>query len=381
MKNIFFFLFFLSVTVLTGQNNTFRFSDSLRISLVTGSAGNNLYTKFGHSTVRVIDYKNGLDVAFNYGTFDFDAPGFYLNFLRGKLNYFLSIDRMDQVKRYYTYYQRSLIDQEILLDPSERQVVAQFLQNNYLPENRFYLYDFFYDNCATRIRDILETEVEGFSYEKEIKIESYTFRQMLDLYVGDLYWTDFGMDLILGYPTDKVTDVREQMFLPDYLAQNLTQYAKKDGKPLLATPQPINQVTPIVQQSSAVLSPLVIMSFLFILSVVLTFFAQEKIRKWFDRVFFMVLGLMGCIMLFMWFGTDHWTTTKNLNVMWANPLFLLLPFLKNNKWIIYLGLAGVAVVLLGWAILPQQFHIAFLPILLTSGIRLVDRSGLPKLRK
>ncbi|MEM9888222.1 MAG: DUF4105 domain-containing protein, partial [Bacteroidota bacterium] len=380
-RNILFLFFFFFYSLLLGQGNALRFSDSLRISLITGSPGTDLYAQFGHSVIRVVDYKYGTDLSFNYGTFDFDTPNFYWKFLRGKLNYTLSVSRTKAMIAHYTRDKRQLLEQEILLSQREEEAVAAFLKENYLPQNRLYLYDFFYDNCATRIRDILEKEVKEFEYTAASEIESYTFRQMLDLYIGKGSWTDFGMDLILGYPTDQLTDVRDQMFLPEYLAQNLKQHARKEGKILLGDPKPLNQVAVVAQKLNVLTSPMTVMSLIFIVGALLTFFANEKVKIWFDRLLFPILGLAGCLMLFLWFGTDHWTTTKNLNVIWANPLFLLFPFLKQRKWLAYLGMIALIVILLGWFILPQEFHLAFLPILLLIGVRSGDRLDWLKFRK
>jgi len=371
MKNIFLFLFFFSAFTTDAQNEL-RLSDSVRISLVTGAPSpHNLYSQFGHSAIRVVDYKQRLDISFNYGTFDFDAPGFYRKFLQGKLNYMLSVSSTAPLARYYQQEGRILIDQEFLLDKAERQAVADFLVYNYQPENRFYLYDFFYDNCATRIRDIFEEEVSGFTYE-DAEVKTYTFRQMLDLYVGG--WTNFGMDLILGYPTDQMADMRAQMFLPDYLMKNLTQFAKNDGQPLLGDPKPLNDVKETKEAEKGLFSPMVVMILLLLSAFGITFLAKDKTKTVFDRIFLTLLGIMGLFMLFMWFGTDHWTTTKNLNILWASPFFLFLLFKKWN-FVYIIGLLGVVIVLLGWTFLPQQFHLAFIPILLAIAIRCLDNLG------
>lgn len=368
MKNVLLLFLFFCVLTINAQSNL-RLSDSVRISLVTGAPSpHNLYSQFGHSAIRVVDYKQGLDISFNYGTFDFDAPGFYLKFLRGQLNYMLSVSSTAPLARYYQQEGRSLIDQEFLLDKEETKAVADFLVYNYQPENRFYLYDFFYDNCATRIRDIFEKEVSGFTYE-EAAVETYTFRQMLDLYVGG--WTNFGMDLILGYTTDQETNMRAQMFLPDYLMKNLTQFAKNDGQPLLGAPQLLNNVQEVAEARKGFLSPMLVMILLFLVTVAISFFTKEKTKKIFDRIFLTLLGVMGIFMLFMWFGTDHWTTTKNLNILWASPFFFLLLF-RDWKFIYIIGLVGAIVVLLGWTLLPQQFHMAFIPILLAIVLRCLD---------
>lgn len=351
-----------------------HFSDSLQVSLVTSSPGTDLYAQFGHSIVRIVDYKFRKDLSFNYGTFDFNTPNFYWKFLQGKLNYQLAVHSTAATVRNYTYEKRQLTEQILNLTVEEKQAVVGFLYNNALPENKDYLYDFFYDNCATRIRDVLENEITNFSYV-EAEVETYSFRQMLDMYVGDNPWINFGFYLILGYPTDVEADLRDQMFLPDYLSTNLTEYARNDGKVLLSAPRPLNQVT-TVPDSSFFITPLIAMSFILLLSILFLVWGSEKVKRRFDLTFFTILGTMGLFMLFMWFGTDHWTTTKNLNVLWANPLFLLLWFMKSQRaiWLLILIMA-IFLLFLGQWVLPQQFHPAFMPIWLTMIMRSVSRLG------
>ncbi len=352
-----------------------QFSDSVRISLITGSPGKDLYAQFGHSAIRVQDLRYDQDYVFNYGTFDFDTPNFYLKFIRGKLDYVLSVGYTARMIPYYEQENRRLIDQELLLSEQEKQKLIDFLRFNYLPENRAYRYDFFYDNCATRIRDIFENELH-LTYRKS-KQDSLTFRQMLDLYIKATPWIDFGMDLILGMPTDQKGGMREQMFLPEYLANNLSQYALKNGQPLLAAPVEITHLTPNPPTSFLLLTPMVVMVALFLSIVALTWLGSPKVKFQFDRIFFTLLGLIGCFFLFMWFGTDHWTVNQNLNMLWANPLFLAVAFVMKNKGLTKILLSILSalclLVLLGWNWLPQQFHIAIIPIVVSILVRCADR--------
>ena len=132
------------------------FGPNTEVSLITVGPGSDLYSKFGHSAIRLNDPDQNLDIAYNYGTFDFNTPNFYPKFVRGKLDYILSVDPTKPLLRYYFRTGREVIEQKLLLSPSEVQYLADFLAENYKPENRTYQYDFFYDNCATRIRDVLE---------------------------------------------------------------------------------------------------------------------------------------------------------------------------------------------------------------------------------
>lgn len=354
-----------------------RFSDSLRISLITGSSGTDLYAQFGHSAIRVQDFKYKKDLLFNYGTFDFDAPNFYQNFVFGKLLYQLSVGDAQRTFRYYEWTGRQLIDQELLLTKEEKQRIAGFLQRNNLPENRSYLYDFFYDNCATRIRDIFENEL-GITYENAHQ-DSTSFREMLDWYVEKTPWINFGMDLILGIPTDQNGGMREEMFLPEYLSSNLKNYARLNGKPLLGKTTLVTSLKGTENaQKSIYPTPFYVMLLFLLIVLLLTAIGGVKVKQWFDRILFGLLGLIGVFFLFMWLGTDHWTVNKNLNMLWANPLLLfLLPLLAKQKSVLRRALLLLMIimaiyVLVSWNFSPQEFHVAIIPIVLAVLLRYAD---------
>ena len=148
-----------------------QISKEARISLITISPGNQLYTRFGHSAIRINDPQQELDIVYNYGTFDFDTPGFYTKFLRGKLLYFLSVYSFDRMVRTYEYFNQSVYEQELNLTFEQKIAVYNFLNWNYLPDNRYYLYDFFYDNCSSRIRDVFQDVVkENLDFHEYILI-------------------------------------------------------------------------------------------------------------------------------------------------------------------------------------------------------------------
>lgn len=358
------------------------YSDSLRVSLITGSSGDDLYAIFGHSAVRVQDFKYNKDYLFNYGTFDFDTPGFYWKFLRGKLNYVLSVGDTRQLAAYYDRSGRGLVEQELYLDEAQKQRVVEFLYNNYKPENRGYLYDFFYDNCATRIRDILETELDT-RYLGDTT-STRTFRQLLDIYLVKQPWTDFGIDLLLGLPADKQASIRNEMFLPELMAANLQEYLRyESGTAVLGEAKQFNNTPmPPIMPKKTIWKPTNIFLALFLLSILLTFLVSDKWKKAFDTILFLVMGIAGVLLVFMWFGTDHSATQQNLNILWLNPLYLFLLFVLGRKesplrkqllW----GLLIINMLVLGfWNAIPQQFHIADIGIILAASLRCLDRLNL-----
>lgn len=202
--------------------------DSLSISLLTCSQGRDISSAFGHSALRVKDLRYGRDMVFNYGTFSFQEPHFMLNFLRGDLNYFLSVSSFQQFKRSYEATGRGIYEQTLNLTPLQAADLYSFLIDNYKPSNRYYLYDFLQDNCATRIRDIFDRNRD---YSVKDTLSGLTYRDELTRLVGDRRWMMFGIDLILGAKVDREITVRETAFLPDRLSEVLRNYgnAELDG--------------------------------------------------------------------------------------------------------------------------------------------------------
>jgi hypothetical protein len=357
-------------------------SNDAKVSLLTADPGKDVYSTFGHSAIRIYDPASRVNAVFNYGVFDFDTPNFYTKFIRGKLLYKLGLQSYTNYLNDYKRGNRKVIEQPLNLDSAQVQELYALLKKNYQPENRYYLYDFFFDNCATRIRDIMETTLPDQIQYPEPE-EEVRFRQLLDEYLHPLPWTDFGVDLILGLPADQIAGLREQMFLPDYLSENL-------GKAQLASN---NETIPLMQSGTILfdppnparpnagpITPSVLFWVFALVIALLTWRMGGPKMRWFDGIWFTLLGFAGCFFLFMWLGTDHLATKNNLNVLWAFPLWLLfgpLLFRRSPKtWVLkFLGAYSVLLLLLliTWPWFPQDFHDALIPLLLVTIIRGVSR--------
>lgn len=377
MKRGIIILFFLLVwNVIIAQQDSIP--NRITISLITGAPGDEIYAYFGHTGIRVRNDSTGADVLYSYGTFDFDTPNFYVKFIRGKLLYMLDADPFDRFLRYYAYYQRTVKEQVLNMTNAEEEKLLNYINWNYQPANRYYLYDFFYNNCASVIRDVFEKE---FKIEYQIDtLRDVTFRQLLDEYVKKDPWTDFGIDLILGLPADKKADFRNQMFLPDYLSQNLAK-ATLNGRPLMQSPQILVNTAPTPPRVTK-FTPMLVFIIVALLSLVVTFGKSKRAKNIFDYSIFSILGLAGFFLLFMWFGTDHIATKDNWNVLWMNPLCLFLAIgiaaKSRKKWLRF-GFAAYATILwlllLTWGWFPQTFNMAIIPILIALIMRSMDREG------
>ena len=357
-------------------------SDQASISLLTCVSGTELYSAFGHSAIRVRDPLNQLDRVYNYGTFDFETPGFYLKFARGQLNYYLNAYDFSLFVREYQYYKRSFSEQVLNLTSEQTQDIYDFLEFNHLPENRFYQYDFFFDNCATRIRDVFFESLEGSVQllEKDEPGEK-TFRNLLDEYLGEKPWADFGIDLALGSVIDQPATLWDQTFLPDYLAEVLSkaEIRTADGMvPLIKTERSLYETESPITPASWWMYPIFPFS---LLALVIGFFTWKNWQSRPDRytgdgILFTIAGIAGIILLLLWVATDHDATNNNWNLLWLNPLHIIpgimLLLNRQSGWLRHymVGTAAVDIlILLGWMIIPQQFHLAFIPLILIVLIR------------
>ncbi|MDR2131476.1 MAG: DUF4105 domain-containing protein [Odoribacteraceae bacterium] len=334
-----------------------RLSPGSEISLLTCAPGDQLYSLFGHTAIRVQDTREELDIVFNHGTFDFETRGFYLKFARGSLPYQLSCTSFERFMAEYHHYKRSVHEQVLLLDSLQKQRLWETLAENYRPENRAYLYNFLYDNCTTRARDILAASLDGkITWQAPARPKS--FWNQLDEYLAVSPWTRWGIHAILGSPASVVATGWEQMFLPDYLMRGV-EHARVNGQPLGLPARVLYEAPDTRARTPWYLSPF----FVFAVSIsclilVLQRFRSRKLLGSVAFPFFIVTGLLGCLLVFLGYFTLHPTTAPNANLLWANPLNLIAAFFLVKKSLpvglrlylrVYLLLLLVALV--SWAFL------------------------------
>ncbi len=359
-----------------------RLSNKARLTILSAAPGEDLYAAFGHSAFRIQDSIYDIDVTFNYGIFDFDTPNFYMKFTRGKLNYKLGISSYKQFMGPYKREGRQVVEIPINLTYEEIVAIFRFLENNYKPENRYYLYDFFYDNCATKLIDVLIAVLGPEPFQPLEQSGKISFRNLIDPYIQHIPWTDLGIDLLMGLPTDKVATYKEQMFLPDLLARNLKlfPFKNKRGEPLIGEEIVVLEGKTKNEINNQILTPFNCFLLLSILILLVSrFFGDLVFLRYLDTFLLFFFGFIGLFITFMWWGTDHVTTKMNLNIIWANPVYFLLPFVLKYlsfplKRIIYiLILASSLFFLITYPFLPQGFNPAIIPLILILVIRMVDR--------
>ena len=359
-------------------------SPNAKISLLTCDPGAELFTVFGHSAIWVFDRERGINTVYNYGTFSFDQPNFYPKFLRGKLLYSLDISDGERFFTAYNYYQRSVRENEIVLDSIEMNKLYSALRENALPQNKDYLYDFFFDNCSTRIADLLEREVG----EIEMKnVGEKTFRDLLHEYLTGLDWTTFGIDLIIGALADNVASFREQMFLPDYLQKNLEATTYLNGEKVLSKENVIIN-HPLRSPRSFWITPTIFFTILLALEILILGISKrgKKVRIY-DIVWLAAAGTVAIVLMFMWFGTDHQACGSNYNLIVFSPFILLwlwaFLFTTKKQLMKWIALIIVAPMLF----LPfvkmsvQNIHSAALLIAMITALKILRNTNLSSLRK
>jgi hypothetical protein len=366
--------FFLSLFIIAAccifsfKSASAQDNSRIQVSLITCTPGEELYSIFGHSALRIIDSNNVTDFIFNYGTFNFADDGFYLKFIRGKLLYYLSVERTDEFIFSYMNEGRGITEQVLQLSPIEKENIKNTILENLKPENKFYQYDFFLDNCTTRLRDILIKMKSPSPLLPAVMPEKTTYRDAIHLYLdkGGQHWSKLGIDILLGKRTDKIMTASEQAFLPDNLMMSIDSCK---NQPLVKQKNTILKASEFSNQNN-LFTPFFCFGFfvglISLLSLLKNKFGQI-FMLYFDRIFFFILGALGVMLVLMWVASDHSMTKDNMNLIWANPfhLFFAMFIRSNSKWkkwyCLFTGIS-VLMLLVFWNMMPQQLNYSLIPI-------------------
>ena len=368
----FIFCLFMAVAFSVQSQST----DSIRFSLLTCAPGTEIYSLFGHTAIRYENYTRRIDVVFNYGMFSFNTPNFIFRFVAGETDYQLGITPYSYFEAEYAMRGSSVYQQVLNLTQSEKERLLTILENNYLPENRIYRYNYFYDNCTTRARDKIEECIEGkVVYPDSLSSKSY--RSIVHEFTAGSPWDEFGIDLCLGAEADKEINKRQQMFSPFYMKYYASNAYIVDAggtrRPLILDETKIVDVEPEEVQLGFILSPLMCGALFLALCVVMAWGQWKTQRIWWgwDIVLYGLQGLAGCIIAFLFFFSVHPTVGSNWLLILFNPVPLLyLPFMvykavKRKKDYYHVG--NMVYLTLFITILPfcgQEFNLTVLPLAL-----------------
>ncbi|MFO7853117.1 MAG: DUF4105 domain-containing protein [Bacteroidota bacterium] len=349
-----------------------------KVYLLTCDPGPESYTMYGHSALRLYDTISGRDVVYNWGVFDFSTPNFNYKFARGRLQYRLAAYSYNSFLNEYRPTERSVYLQRIYMPDKELLKLKKLLNENLKPENIYYRYDFFRDNCSTRIRDLLE-DVYGDKLvypEQEGEVE-VTFRERIDEFHKGALWMDAGIDLLLGSPADEKCDFRESMFLPEYLMKNLSQAHVIDGDKrvmLLGPTEMVFDYERPVYDTGILKQPWFWLSLVFIAVFLFTVFIRSRLlQNIFDLIFWSILTLFALLMIFLNYITDHEAMRQNFNMIWLNPLIPISFYAIYSKfkliWFWRAQIALAVIFMLVIVLINQSINAAFIPVILIMIIR------------
>lgn len=373
----------VSILLLCGVLSTFSqesqlLSNDAQVSLITCSPGTAIYELFGHSGIRVLDKEKNIDVTFNYGLFDFNQDSFVYRFVRGKTDYEVGVFSTDNFLFEYRMRGSGITESVLNLTQAEKERIWLFLMENIQPENKTYRYNFIFNNCATKLRDIIDQNVEGTKSYPDVA-GPMSFREAVELYTATSPWSQFGFDICLGRGMDRDASTYEKMFLPEILGSTINQSTVALGDStfnLVSQVNVLNEKT--LENPAPFISPLALGIVLCVLVLLLSLYGLwKKIDlRVFDAVIFSINGLFGCLVMFLILFSKHPFTFANFNTIWLNPIYfcpLIFLFFKKTRRFEFLFYAFISVVLvlflLGCNMLTQEFNDAVYPFAIIFLIR------------
>lgn len=355
---------------------------SARVFLLTCSAGQEVYSLFGHTAIHTLPTSTESQVpnlVYNYGQFNMRQPNFMMRFVQGKTDYKLGYDDYVRFYRIYRYLNREVFAMELNLTKVETDSLTHNIQVNALPENADYRYNFFFDNCATRPRDIIENSVNG-KVIYPVSDSLMTFRDAVHYYTRDSKWYQLGMDLLLGSPADRLMTQREHMFVPFYLEEMMrdAEIERPDGTrvPLVKSrvlflEQDQEVLAEELEEAHVPVSPLMASIGLVVLVALVTFWDMKRKRfAWgFDFLLYFAAGCVGVVIAFLNFFSVHPAVSPNFLLLVFHPFyFMLIPALiryRHNQQACWMPkLFGVVVLLSTLSFIIFKFQVISWPIAL-----------------
>lgn len=375
MKMRLFLLIFLSILVFQPLVYAQQLSPEASVSILTCNPGEEVYSMYGHTAIRVSDPKLNLDAVFNYGMFSFETPDFIYRFAKGQTDYMMGGERFKSFLPQYDEEKRSVYEQVLNLSPEGKSKLFQALLENAKPENRVYRYNFFMDNCATRVRDMIERNAGAIiRFADNHPTESY--RDLIKQFHHSLPWIDLGIDLLVGKKAEQQVTAYGQMFLPEYLKE---QFANAeiimDGKvqPLVLETRTLREY-PNSKLNSELPWPSIVFGFFFlsVAGISVWGYLRKKKTDWLDYGLFAIIGLAGLIIGWFTLYSEHPAMSPNYNLLWAFPLNLIFAVIwtikKWRKYSRYYFYPALALLLLSF-FAGQQFNPAVYLIILTLMVR------------
>ena len=279
-------------------------SDSAKIYLLTCTPGTEVWSKYGHTGIRVYDPTRQMDIVFNYGIFSLMEKGFYLKFIQGETYYQLGIESYPYFVKFYSSIGRKTYQQELNLTQQQKQQVLDALLINYQPKNRYYLYNFVFDNCATRPYHLLKNALQDTIISDYQGYVNQPFRSTISHYTGPHSWVDFGINLVFGQKADQPMTNEQRLFLPEELMFYLSQAHLSDGTPLVINEHILPfQIAPVAWYADSRLGIALFAILLIIISIWDR--KRQKLSWWIDALLCFVYIVLLAIVIFLTFFSVH----------------------------------------------------------------------------
>ena len=366
-----FILLFFSLNTKADSRNE---NEEFEISILSIGEGQSLADAFGHTGIRIIDKKTNNDVVFNFGIYDYNAPNFYSNFVKGRPVYKLGVQNYISFINNYIKQDRYIIEHEINLDKKATQKIINLLVKNLEDPN--YVYDYLRDNCSTRVADLFIKQTEQLQNTEMDVLTENSYRELIHSKINENSWGALGIDLCLGAIMDRKISIKETLFLPEKLMQYLDSLIEKDSKSI--TKNIIFSPQSSLLYNENLPNPLLINSLLSILLIFVSFlnFKKSIWKKWIDILIYFSSGTLGVLVIYLWFFSNHFASAQNFNFLWAFPFNLIMVYalLRKNppNWavnFIKLNIILLVLLFIHWATGVQKYNITLLPIFIALLVR------------
>lgn len=351
-----FFLLLLCINFSFGQN--LPLTENAHVSVITCGLGNETYSYFGHTAIRVADPVNNIDLVYNYGAFDFSTPNFVAKFAKGDLQYFVVVHPYNDFINEYNYEKRSVYEQELLIDKDQKQKIFDNLNSTLLSEDRYYTYKFIDKNCTSMVVDIINKSLNKTVITKKGDTDK-TYRSILFPYFDGHFYEKLGTSIIFGR---KVDQLGTKIFLPFELKNSLEK-TTFENRPFVSKSKTIlnfEKETPISWWNN-VYSYIIILAFVVFIN-----------KKAIDKIYLFALSLTGIFFVTVGFYSFHHELAMNYNVFLFSPLLLILiifSVVNNKRWTYKFAVLHLALLIFYTLFIINKAHFFIvLPMIITSGV-------------
>ena len=365
---------FISILLLSSIFNSFGqgvvLSKNTRISVLTCGTGNESYSLFGHTAIRVSDIENNLDIVYNYGAFDFDTPNFVLQFTKGDLNYYITNNRYVDFINEYNYEKREVLEQELNIPLELKQALFDNLERSLLSDERLYQYKFIDNNCTSKVVDVINKTLKSKVISKKTDTDK-TYRSILFPYFDNHFYEQLGTSIVFG---TKVDQMGTKIFLPYELFESLKriQYQNQSLSNAPKTIMAFEKEIPSSWWNNC---------YTYLLFLGLVIFVNKKSV---DYIYLLTISLLGLLFVFLGFYSSHQELGYNYNILLFNPLLLIVLYFcstKNSKWTYKLAVFNILMLFLYLFVIITKAHLLIvLPLVVTNLVVLIRLASKHKKR-